>query len=239
MTKPTIVLVHGAWADGSSWSEVTQLLQDAEYSVHVVPNTLRSVAADSANLHNYLKTVPGPIVLVGHSYGGVVISNAAVGVDTVKSLVYIDAFIPEKGETVGQLSAERAGSALNVEDPSTVFNVVPIPDGGGNVDLYVKPELFPQFFADGVGPEKAAVLAAGQRPLTGGALAEPSGDVAWKDVPTWALVGTADQVIPPAELEHMAGRANARIVTIDAPHLSMVARPADVANLITEAATHS
>lgn len=237
--KPTIVLVHGAWADGSSWAGVTQRLQHEGYTVDVPPNTLRGVATDSANLHAFLQTVKGPIVLVGHSYGGVVISNAAVGIDNVKSLVYVDAFIPDKGETAGQLSAAKPGSALVVEDNSTVFNFATIPNGGGNVDLYVKPELFPRIFAGGVAHDKAAVLAAGERPLAAGALSEPSGEPAWKALPSWALIGAADKVIPPAEQQIMADRAGSHIVKVKAPHLSMVARPGDVTDLITDAAKHS
>ncbi|WP_079138219.1 alpha/beta fold hydrolase [Actinacidiphila rubida] len=234
--KPTVVLVHGAWADGSSWAGVTARLQDEGYTVDVVPDTLRGVATDSANLHAFLETITGPIVLVGHSYGGMVISNAAVGVTNVKSLVYVDAFIPDEGESAGQLST---GSALAVKDPSTVFNTVSIPNGGGNVDLYVKPDLFPKIFAAGVAPAKAAVLAAGQRPLAGSALSEPSGPVAWKTLPSWALIGTADKVIPPAEQQYMADRAGSHIVKVDAPHLSMVAKPGAVTDLITAAANHS
>ncbi|MFE3168899.1 alpha/beta fold hydrolase [Streptomyces sp. NPDC059224] len=237
--KPTIVLVHGAWADGSSWAGVTERLQHQGYTVDVPPNTLRGLATDSANLHAFLQTVKGPIVLVGHSYGGEVITNAAVGIDNVKSLVYVDAFIPDNGETAGQLSAAKPGSALAVEDPSTVFNTVTIPNGGGNVDLYVKPGLFPQIFAGGVDHDKAAVLAAGQRPLAGSALSDPSGEPAWKTLPSWALIGTADKVIPPAEQQVMADRAGSHIVKVNAPHLSMVARPGAVTDLIAAAATHS
>jgi pimeloyl-ACP methyl ester carboxylesterase len=234
--KPTIVLVHGAWADGSSWAGVTERLQDKGYTVDVVPDTLRGVATDSAGLHAFLEKVSGPIVLVGHSYGGMVISNAAVGVANVKSLVYVDAFIPEEGESAGQLST---GSALAVEDPTTVFNTVTIPNAGGNVDLYVKPDLFPKIFAAGVDHDKAAVLAAEQRPLAGSALSETSGPVAWKTVPSWALIGTADKVIPPAEQQYMAKRAGSHITTVDAPHLSMVAKPGTVSDLIVTAANHS
>lgn len=234
--KPTIVLVHGAWADGSSWSAVTERLQDEGYTVDVPPNPLRGVTTDSDNLRAYLSTIQGPIVLVGHSYGGMVISNAATGNDNVKSLVYVDAYIPDKGETVGQLTAAQPGSALAVADPATVFNKVEIPNGGGNVDLYVKPNLFPQIFAADIAPNKAAVLAAGQRPLAGSALSDPAGEPAWKNIPSWTLIGTADKVIPPAEQKVMAARAGSHVLKIDAPHLSMVSKPSAVAGLITDAA---
>ncbi|MFG2306575.1 alpha/beta fold hydrolase [Actinacidiphila glaucinigra] len=234
--KPTIVLVHGAWADGSSWSAVTERLQKQGYTVDVAPNPLRGVTTDSDNLRAFLDTIAGPIVLVGHSYGGMVISNAATGNDNVKSLVYVDAYLPDKGETLGQLTAAEPGSALAVEDSSTVFNAVTIPNGGGNVDLYVKQDLFPKIFAGGIEPHKAAVLAAGQRPLAASALSDVSGEPAWKSIPSWTLIGTADKVLPPAEQRIMAARAGSHIVKINAPHLSMVAKPSAVAGLITVAA---
>lgn len=235
-TKPTIVLVHGAWADGSSWSGVTQRLQRRGYTVDVVPNPLRGLDSDSTYLKAYLGKVTGPIVLVGHSYGGAVITNAATGNAQVRSLVYVDAFVPDAGETVNQLTVAEPGSRLAVEDASTVFNTVPIPDGGGNPDLYVKQDLFPEIFAGGVRRSKAAQLAAGQRPLAGSALSEKSGAPAWKTIPSWDVIGTADQVIPPAEQEVMAQRAKAHVVRIKAPHLSMVDRPTAVTDVIISAA---
>ncbi|MET7552070.1 alpha/beta hydrolase [Streptomyces sp. NPDC005479] len=234
--KPTIVLVHGAWADGSSWSAVTERLQKQGYTVDVPPNPLRGVTTDSDNLRAFLDTIQGPIVLVGHSYGGMVISNAATGNHNVESLVYVDAYLPDTGESLGQLTEAEPGSALAVEDPSTVFNAVKIPNGGGNVDLYVKQSLFPQIFAAGIERHKAAALAAGQRPLAGSALSDASGVPAWKSIPSWTLIGTADKVLPPAEQRFMADRAGSHVVKIDAPHLSMVAKPSAVADLITDAA---
>lgn len=236
--RPTIVLVHGAWADGSSWKYVTERLEHQGYTVKVPPNTLRGIATDSANLKAYLATIEGPIVLAGHSYGGAVISDAATGNENVKSLVYIDAYIPDTGETVSQLTGAEEGSALNVPDPDTVFNKVPIPNGGGNVNLYVKPELFPEIFAAGVNPCKAAALAASQHPLAASALGEPSGAPAWKTIPSWALIGTGDKVLPPAEQDFLTHRANAHTVKVKAPHLSMIARPDAVTAVITDAARH-
>jgi pimeloyl-ACP methyl ester carboxylesterase len=236
-TKPTIVLVHGAWADGSSWAAVTSRLQREGFTVDVAPNALRGVTADSEYLAAYLSTITGPIILVGHSYGGMVITDAATGNANVKALVYVDAFIPDLGETVNHLTQAQPGSALAVP-PQTVFNFVPIPNGGGNVDLYVKPELFPAIFAAGVPSAKAAVLAAGQRPIAASALDEKSTAPAWKSIPSWAIVGTADRVIPPAEQLFMATRAGAHIKKLNAPHLSMVADPFAVSELIVVAASH-
>ncbi|MBW8705732.1 hypothetical protein MBT84_39600 [Streptomyces sp. MBT84] len=167
-----------------------------------------------------------------------VISNAATGNRNVKSLVYVDAYIPAAGETLGQLTGAEEGSALNVPDPGTVFNLVPIPNGGGNVDLYVKPELFAQIFAAGIDPHKAAVLAVSQRPLAASALEEPSGAPAWKSIPSWVLIGTADKVLPPNRAD-VPGQPCTRAHRQDQrPHLSMVAKPNVVTDLITDAARH-
>ena len=238
--KPTIVLVHGAWADGSSWAAVTENLQHKGFTVDVAANPLRGVKSDASYLRDYLATIPGPIVLVGHSYGGMVITNAATGNPNVKALVYINAYLPRQGDTVDQLTSEKPGSAL---DPNTTINVVPIRNADGTVvdaDLYVKPALFPNLFAAGVSAQKAAVLAAGQRPLTHSAIDEVSPNTpAWQTIPSWALVGTADRVIPPAEQQLMATRAGAHMVKVNAPHLSMVSDPDAVTDLIQTAAAHS
>jgi pimeloyl-ACP methyl ester carboxylesterase len=235
--KPTIVLVHGAWADGSSWDKVVRLLQESGYTVDVPPNPLRGLATDSAYLSSYLqKTITGPIVLVGHSYGGAVITNAATGNSQVKVLVYIDAFIPDQGDTVIGLVSAQPGSHLAGPLPQ-VFNFGQDPGlPAGDYDLYVKPSLFPDAFANSLPPSEAAVLAATQRPLAAGAVLEQSGVPAWKTIPAWCLIGTADHVIPPAEQAIMCNRPNFHTVQIDAPHLSMIAQPEAVANLIEAAA---
>ena len=234
--KPTIVLVHGAWADGSSWASVTQRLQRKGYTVDVEPNPLRGVKADADYLRDYLATIKGPIVLAGHSYGGMVITQGAAGNADVKALVYVDAYIPQTGDATGPLSG--AGSALAV-DPKTVFDFVGATDGSGTVDLYIKQALFPGIFARGVSKRKAAVLAAGQRPLTLAALSEATTGVpAWKTIPSYAVIGTADRVIPQAQQEFMASRAKARVTRVDAPHLSMVSDPRAVTDVILTAARH-
>jgi pimeloyl-ACP methyl ester carboxylesterase len=238
--KPTIVLVHGAWADGSSWAAVTKNLQRKGFTVDVVANPLRGVKSDAAYLRDYLATIAGPIVLVGHSYGGMVITNAATGNPNVKALVYINAYLPRQGDTVDQLTGAQPGSEL---DPNTTINVVPIHNADGTVvdaDLYVKPAVFPKIFAAGVSAQKAAVLAADERPLTHSALDEASPNApAWQTIPSWALIGTADRVLPPAGQQVMAARAGAHIVKVDAPHLSMVTDPDAVTGLITRAAAHN
>jgi pimeloyl-ACP methyl ester carboxylesterase len=231
--RPTIVLVHGDWADGSSWTSVIERLQDRGFTVVAPPNPLRGPAADAAYLASYLRTISGPIVLVAHSYGGFVATNAATGNTNVKALVYIDAFIPDEGETLGGLTA---GSGSCVDD--SAFNAVPF-DGG--VDLYLRWEANPPYpgftecFANGVGPKTAAVLAAVQRPAALAQYGEPSGPPAWKTIPSWSLIGTLDNVIPLGLQEEMSSRAGARISRVRAGHLSLVTRPGDVTKVILSA----
>ncbi|HMD22875.1 MAG TPA: alpha/beta hydrolase [Streptosporangiaceae bacterium] len=235
--KPTIVLEHGAWADSGSWNGVVQRLQHDGYTVYAPPDPLQGLAYDTATLKDFLGTIPGPIVLVGHSYGGMVITNAATGNKNVKALVYDDAFIPAQGDTAGSLSGARPGSCLAVANPATVFNLVPFPGAPkGVVDAYVKPSVFPGCFANGLPASEGAVLAATQRPLATSVLTDKSGVPAWKTIPSWAIVGTADHVIPPAEQLFMAKRAGAHITEVHAPHLSMISNPGVVTETIIAAA---
>jgi pimeloyl-ACP methyl ester carboxylesterase len=240
--KATIVLEHGAWADGSSWTRVIRLLQRDGYTVTAPPNPLRGLANDAATLADYLSTITGPVVLVGHSYGGAVITNAATGNGNVKALVYVDAFIPDQGETLLQLAGARPGSCLG-GDPAKVFNFVPYPGApAGDVDLYLKTAADPPYpgfarcFANGLSAREAAVLAATQRPLTLSAAMAQSGVPAWKTVPSWSVIGTADHVLPPAEQQFMSRRAKAHITRIDAGHLSLISHPFAVARVILAAA---
>jgi len=232
--KPTIVLVHGAWADGSGWSEVTRRLLRAGYPVRVPPNPLRSLAGDAGTVAGFLSTLRGPIVLVGHSYGGAVITNAATGDLDVKALVYVNAFAPDEGETVLPLAGPDSALAV---DPTTVFDFVPYPGApAGDIDLYLKPNVFRTSFANGVPTPTASVLYATQRPVTLSAGNQPTGVPAWKTIPSWYLVGTDDKVIPPDRQRAMAERAEAVTVEVDAGHLSMVSRPDAVTGLIKSAA---
>ena len=236
--KPVIVLVHGAWADSGSWNGVIWRLQAAGYTVVAPPNPLRGVSYDSTYLADFLAqpALEGqPVVLVGHSYGGFVITNAAVGDSEVKALVYDDAFIPAQGDTLLGLASAKPGSCLN---PASSFDAALYPDPpvANDVDLYVKASVFPGCFANGLPPAEAAVLAATQRPLAESVLGEPSGPPAWATIPSWAIVGTADHVLPPAEQLAMAQRAGASITQINAPHLSMITDPGVVASVIIRAA---
>ena len=239
-TRPVIVLEHGAWADASSWDRAIAILQREGFTVYAPPDPLRGLASDAAYLHDFLTEnaalVGKPVVLVGHSYGGAVISDAAVGDSDVKALVYVDAFIPAPGESIQTLLAARPGSCIG-GNPAGVFDPVPYPGGpSGDVDLYLLPGWFPGCFASGLSAGEAAILAAPQRPLAASAAGEPSGPVAWTMVPSWAVIGTADQVIPPSELRFMAQRAHAHVTDVDAGHLSLISAPGTVAQVILQAA---
>src|SRR5881628_337067 len=237
IVKPSVVLIHGAWADGSSWSRVVSLLQTHGYTVYVPPNPLRGLTSDSAYIASFLQTITGPVILVGHSYGGAVITNAAIGNPNVKALVYIDAFAPDQGESLASLSSVppppgQSPSCLS-GDPTQVFNFVPLT--GGDVDLYVKPSLFPSCFANDLPPNEGAVLASTQRAFALSALPQPSGVPAWRSIPSFYLVGTIDNVIPPFAQLFMAQRANATIVQVRASHLVMISHPTAVVGLIDQA----
>jgi pimeloyl-ACP methyl ester carboxylesterase len=235
-SKPTVVLVHGAWADGSSWAGVTRALQGDGYTVAVPPNPLRGLQTDAAYLASYLKSINGPIVLAGHSYGGSVITEAATGNPNVKALVYVDAFIPDKGDSVLSLLTPKDPSQPGL-DPNALFDMVPFPGAPEGVsDWYFKPAAFPSALANDLPKRQAAVLAATQRPIAANALVEQTGTPAWKTIPAWALIGTEDHIIPLALQTFMAKRAKARITEVRASHLSLISHPAAVAKVIRTAA---
>ncbi|MFE7745974.1 alpha/beta fold hydrolase [Nocardia sp. NPDC057455] len=236
--KPTIVLVHGAWADASSFAPVTALLQSHGYTVFSAPNPLRGLGADAASVAAFVdQATTGPVVLVGHSYGGAVITNAARSVPRVAGLVYIDAFAPAADETVVQLTGAHPGSVL-AADPATVFDVVQDPSlPQGDPNLYVKRTLFPAAFAARLPRAVGATLAAAQSPIAAGALNEPSGAPAWATIRSWFFIGADDRVIPAAEQEAMAARAGSVTVTGKTDHLAMLEAPDAVTALIERAAS--
>lgn len=231
--RPTIVLVHGDWADASSWTDVLERLTEKGHTVVAPPNLLRGPGEDAAYLASYLKSIAGPIVLVAHSYGGFVITNGAIDNPNVEALVYIDAFMPDQGEALGALAATW-GSCVSEEG----LNAVPY-DGG--VDLYLRWDAngpypgFTEGFANGVVPGQAAVLAAEQRPAAAAQFTEPSGEPAWKTIPSWVLIGTKDRVIPPPLQEMMSTRAGATVTKVEAGHLSLITRPVEVTGVILSA----
>jgi pimeloyl-ACP methyl ester carboxylesterase len=229
--KPAIVLVHGAWADSGSWDAVSQRLQADGYTVYAEPNPLRGLPYDDAYLADFLHSISGPIVLVGHSYGGAVITNAATGDPQVKALVYVDAFVPAQGQTLAQLLAGSGSCAVPAN-----LNLVPFPGApSGDVDAYIKQSAFPGCMADGLPASEARALGATQRPIATIALGQKTGVPAWKTIPSWAVVGTADHAIPLALQLAMAKTAGAHVTRVDAPHVSMVSDPGTVTNVILQA----
>ncbi|MGW5061789.1 alpha/beta fold hydrolase [Streptomyces sp. NPDC004096] len=229
---PTIVLVHGAFADSSSWNGVIERLQRAGYPVIAAANPLRGLADDAAYVASVLEGVQGPVVLAGHSYGGAVISEAAVGNTQVKALVYIAAFTPDEGESALELSGKFPGSTLGA-----ALTPVPFPLGGGTgTDLYIEPAKFHDQFAADVPEPVAALMAATQRPVAASALEEKASAAAWKTIPSFSLIATEDYNIPPAAQQFMAERAHAHTVEVKASHAVAVSRPDAVARLIEQAA---
>jgi pimeloyl-ACP methyl ester carboxylesterase len=226
MPKPTIVLVHGAWADGSSWNPVSAKLQGQGYTVLTPPNLLRGVASDAAYLASFLtQRTTGPVVLVGHSYGGVVITNAGTGGGDVKALVYVNAFVPDVGENVFTILG-GSGSALDVADPTTVLDLVGYPGAPeGDVEAFLKPATVHESFAQDLSEADRWLIAASQRPIALGANIAPTETAAWKTIPSWAVVGTQDLVIPPAVQRSMAERAGSTITEVAGSHVSMVSHP--------------
>src|ERR1700728_5300666 len=226
MPKPTIVLVHGAWADGSSWNAVSTELQGQGFTVLTPPNLLHGVASDAAYVASFLaQRTTGPVVLVGHSYGGVVITNAGAAGGDVKALVYVDAFIPDEGETVFQILG-GSGSAVDVPDPTAVFDIAGYPGAPqGDAEAFLKPATVHNSFAQDLPEEDRWLIAASQRPITLGANTAPTETPAWKTIPSWVVIGTEDRVIPPATQRSMAERAGATITETAGSHVSMVSHP--------------
>lgn len=231
VSKPTVVLVHGAFADSSGWNDVVRRLQHDGYPVIAAANPLRGVASDARTIRSIVDDVDGPVVLVGHSYAGNVITEAASGDKKVKALVYVAAFLPDTGESAGELSTKFPGSTL-----AATLHQVPVP--GGGTDLYIDQKLFPQQFAADLPLRDAKLLAVSQRPIDAAALAEPeTGTPAWKNIRSYDLIPEADKNIPPAAQQWMARRAHAEVVTVrDAAHLVLASHPEVTASLIERAA---
>ena len=230
---PTIVLVHGAWADATGFDAEIRALQDRGYSAIGFGNPLRDLAGDAAYLAEFLRTLSGPIVLVGHSYGGNVISTAAIGNEQVQALVYFNGWMCDVGESQQQLLERFEGSLVGPSIRPVPFTN---PDGSEGADLYLAPEAFHEAFAADVDPETAAVMAAAQRPYAAAAFAAtPSAPPAWNTLPCWYLLGTEDKAIPPALQRFMAERANATIVEVPASHVSFVSQPEAATQLILQA----
>jgi pimeloyl-ACP methyl ester carboxylesterase len=229
--KPTIVMVHGAWSDASPFDAVGEQLRDSGYPVVNFANPLRALGTDTSYLNAFLETrTEGPVILVGHSYGGAVIGGAATTDADVKALVYLNAFVPEAGETILDLAA-HAGPV----DAAALFDMAEFP-GDHNVDLYLKAEPFAGGFANGLTDEQGAEYFAKQRPITYAALSEPAGEQAWSTLPSWYVAGTEDHSIDIETQRFMAERAGSTITELKVSHLSMVADSEAVTDVIEDAA---
>ncbi|ANM14616.1 MULTISPECIES: alpha/beta fold hydrolase [unclassified Rhizobium] len=232
--KPTVVLVHGAFADASSWNGVITRLEKGGYPVVAVANPLRSVTTDGDYVRKVVAGLKTDVVLVGHSYGGSVINEAAAGSANVKSLVFVAAFAPDVGETAIALSGKFPGSTL----APTLAE--PVLLDGGVKDLYIKQSEFHDQFAADVSKAEGKLMAATQRPVTDKALGEASASASWKNIPSWFVYGDADKNIPPAALAWMAERAGSKetVVVKGASHVVMVSHPDRVAKVIEDAASN-
>ncbi|CAM5592281.1 alpha/beta fold hydrolase [Streptomyces aurantiogriseus] len=233
--RPTVVLVHGVFADASGWSAVTASLLDAGYEVIAPANPLRDLAGDSAYVGSVVDSVPGPVILVGHSYGGEVITNAARGRANVKALVYAAAFAPDQGETALHLAEKFPGSQL---PGALIARDYPVPDGSPDPgqDGYIDPAKFHDVFAQDLPRSTTRIMATAQRPGSFGGLGSPSGVPAWKSLPSWYVVATADRVIPPAVQRFMARRAGSHTVEVrGASHVVMMSHPGAVVRQIRAA----
>jgi pimeloyl-ACP methyl ester carboxylesterase len=225
--SPTVVLVHGAFADGSSWSGVIERLEAKGVAVTAPANPLRGVSSDSAYLAKVLEEISGPVVLVGHSYGGAVISNAAAQAENVVGLVFVAAFAPDEGETLGEATPTSKDAILGPALVQHAYN--------GTVEFSVDPAKFQEAFAADLPAEQAAVMAATQRPVGAAGFSDASAAAAWKTLPSWAVVATGDKAAGTDLTRSMAERAGAKITEVDASHVVMVSQPQAVADVILEA----
>jgi pimeloyl-ACP methyl ester carboxylesterase len=230
--NPTIILVHGAFAESASWDGVIDALAGTGHPVIAAANPLRDVAADAASVGDLVRSVDGPVVLVAHSYGGAVISNVPADAGEITGLVYVNGFAPDPGESCFQLAGQFPGSMLGEETSR------PVPRSDGTTDLYILQDRFHELFCPDVPAPQAARMAATQRPATQEALVAPSGErPLWRELPSWFLIGDEDRIIPPELQRFMAERAGSRTVEIPgASHALPVSQPQATADVILEAA---
>jgi len=233
-TRPTIVLVHGAFADASSWTGVIERLHQQGYTVIAPANPLRGVTSDSAYTASLLSQIDGPVLLAGHSYGGAVITNAAASAPNVAGLVFVAAFAPDEGERLGEVTPTSKDSILN---PALVPYQYPAgPDGGTATEFAVSPALLREAFAADLPEQQAALLAATQRPVAEAAFSDVSGPPAWRRLPSWAVVATGDKAAGADLVRSMAQRAGADITEVDGSHVIMISQPQTVTDVIVTAA---
>jgi pimeloyl-ACP methyl ester carboxylesterase len=233
MSDPTVVLVHGAFADASSWNGVIERLQGKGVKVTAPANPLRGITTDSAYLEGVFDEIPGPVVAVGHSYGGAVISNAAAKAKNVVGLVFVAAFAPDEGEALGEVEAGSKDSVLN----SALVPLHYPPDNGGEpgVEFAIDPAKFRDAFAADLPPEQTALMAATQRPVAESGFSQQTAAAAWKNLPSWAVVATGDKAAGADVIRSMAKRAGAKITEVEGSHVIMVSQPQAVTDVILEA----
>lgn len=227
--KPGVLLVHGAFADGSSWAGVAEQLQRQGFRVTTAAVPLRGLQHDSAYIRGILDELPGKTVVVGHSYGGAVITNAATGSPNAAALVYVAAFAPDKGESLGELDGRYGGPATKITVPHQI-------SGEAAPELTIAADKFPEYFAPDIPATQAAVLAAGQRPISVAAFTEQTGEPAWRTLPSWYLVATGDRMIPPTGQREMAHRLDATVTEHEGSHAIAVSHPEAVVAVIDQAA---
>jgi pimeloyl-ACP methyl ester carboxylesterase len=232
MAAPTVVLVHGAFADASSWNGVIERLQANGVKVTAPANPLRGISTDSAYIAGIFDETPGPVLAVGHSYGGAVITNAAAQAKNVAGLVFVAAFAPEEGEALGEAEAGSKDSVLMSALVSLEY-----PDNGGKAtEFAIDPAKFRDAFAADLPAEETAVLAATQRPVAEAAFSEPTGPAAWRHLPSWAVVAKGDKAAGADVIRSMAERAGATITELDGSHVIMISQPEAVTDVIMTAA---
>jgi pimeloyl-ACP methyl ester carboxylesterase len=232
-TPLTVVLVHGAFADASSWTPVIERLHEKGMQVAAPPNPLRALSSDSAYIASFLKQIPGPVLAVGHSYGGAVITNAATDAENVVGLVYVAAHAPDEGETVGAIEGDSRDSVLL---PALVQLQYPTGDGGTATEFAIDPAKVHEAFSADLPDEQTAVIAATQRPIAEACFSEESGPPAWKTKPSWAVVATGDKAAGADVVRSMAERAGATITELEGSHVIMLSQPEAVADVIQTAA---
>ena len=236
-SRPTVVLVHGAWADGSSWNDVIKRLQAQGVHVTAPANPLRGISIDSAYINSYLEQIPGPVLAVGHSYGGAVLTNAATNAENVLGLVYVAAFVPDEGEPVAAIASRSEDSVVS---PTLIALQYPTGEGQETaVEFTIDPEKFHEVFAADLSVEQTALMAATQRPLSELAFSEPTGVPASKNLPSWAVVSTGDKVVGTDVVRSMAERAGATTTEVEGSHAIMISKPQVVADVILTAVAAS
>jgi pimeloyl-ACP methyl ester carboxylesterase len=232
-SRPTVALVHGAFADSSGWNDVVSQLRAAGIAVQAISNPLRGISADTAYVASAIAQISGPVLAVGHSYGGAIITNASPKAGNVVGLVYVAAFAPDEGQALSEIEGDSKDSVLN----SSLLQLQ-YPAGPGAetaVEFVIDPAKFHSAFAADLTEEQAANMAATQRPVAAAAFTEPNGAPGWKNLPSWAVVATGDKAAGSDVVRSMAQRAGAAITEVEGSHVIMISQPQAVTDVIRQA----